>query len=222
MPAKSKKDIRMASILEAAKKEFEDKGYEQAKVSDIAKRVGIVEGTIFHYYGSKQGLVINVIEAFYRKITTELEHTLQPIDGTKARLFHIIKFHLTVFIESARLCSVIVTESRRGDRGALQKNLKDLNRNYTNLLIQTIKQGIVNGELKEDTSIFFIRNTVYGSMESAMWAFLKDNKEINIMDHATQLTELIYNGMQKQVDCDAINQKVVRSVISDLSKLLIK
>lgn len=208
------KEERTNAILQAARIEFELKGYEKAKVSNIAKRVNVVEGTIFHYFGSKQGLVFRVMELFYKEITSDLVKGLGSIVGVRNRLYYIIKFHLSVFIESAAFCSVIVTETRRGADSALQNDLRELNKVYTDHLINTIKDGIANGELRADVSIFFIRNTVYGSMESAMWAYINDDKAVDIEQNAELLTDLIYEGMGTQVG------KVDRTEVNQLIKKL--
>lgn len=212
------KEKRISAILKAARLEFELQGYEKAKVSNIAKRVNIVEGTIFHYFGSKQGLVFGVMEAFYKEITADLVSGLTEISGVRNRLYYIIKFHLSVFIESAAFCSVIVTETRRGADSALQNDLRELNKVYTDHLITTIKEGIATGELRADVSIFFIRNTVYGSMESAMWAYLNDGKAVDIIQNAELLTDLIYDGMGVRVE--TVDREEVNLLIKKLNTII--
>src|SRR3546814_1357501 len=43
------RDERVADILRAARDVFCEKGYEQTAVSEIAARIGVVEGTIYKY-----------------------------------------------------------------------------------------------------------------------------------------------------------------------------
>ena len=106
---------REAAILEAARREFEEKGYDGAKVADIAKRVGVVEGTIFHYFRNKRALVVSVMENFYADITTEQEIGLSRVQGARNRLHYIIRHHLEVMTKNADLCGVLLRESRIRD-----------------------------------------------------------------------------------------------------------
>ena len=50
------KNMKRALILEKASEMFELYGYEEMKVSSLAKEVGVSVGTIYAYFNSKEGL----------------------------------------------------------------------------------------------------------------------------------------------------------------------
>src|SRR3546814_12516741 len=52
--ARMTRDERVADILRAARDVFCGKGYEQTAVSEIAARIGGVEGTIYKYFATKR------------------------------------------------------------------------------------------------------------------------------------------------------------------------
>lgn len=64
----TKKKNTKKAILEYAEKVFKEKGYSQVKTSEIAKEVGIAEGTLFNYFSSKGQLFI---ESVFRDFQTE-------------------------------------------------------------------------------------------------------------------------------------------------------
>lgn len=51
-----RKDARPAELLDAAFREFAEKGFRGTRLEDVAARAGVVKGTIYLYYGSKQEL----------------------------------------------------------------------------------------------------------------------------------------------------------------------
>lgn len=55
---------RRARILEAAGREFSRGGYGATRVADVARAAGVAEGTVFHLFGSKRGLLVAVGEAY--------------------------------------------------------------------------------------------------------------------------------------------------------------
>ena len=59
----NKKEKRIL-ILEAAKELFEEKGYHEAKISEIAIVAGIGKGTVYEYFESKQSLFEEMIIYF--------------------------------------------------------------------------------------------------------------------------------------------------------------
>jgi AcrR family transcriptional regulator len=58
-------------IIEAAIKVFAKKGYHQAKMTDIAKEVGVSKGTLYQYFKSKEDLFEAVVQIPFRKIEEE-------------------------------------------------------------------------------------------------------------------------------------------------------
>lgn len=56
-----KRNERQMRILEAAVNRFGEKGYAATSTSEIAKRAGVAEGTIFRYYKTKKDLLLAVV-----------------------------------------------------------------------------------------------------------------------------------------------------------------
>ena len=54
---------RKKQILEAARKIFMQKGFYNASIDDVAAEVGVVRGTVLHYYKSKKELMEAVFES---------------------------------------------------------------------------------------------------------------------------------------------------------------
>lgn len=57
-----KHDERLNEILDAAESLFVQKGYEHATINDILSKVGIGKGTFYHYFKSKEDVMLAVID----------------------------------------------------------------------------------------------------------------------------------------------------------------
>src|SRR5438445_2015155 len=53
---------RRGAILEAALSVFSDLGYTQATLNDVADRVGVTKGCLYHYFESKERLLLELIQ----------------------------------------------------------------------------------------------------------------------------------------------------------------
>jgi AcrR family transcriptional regulator len=53
---------RRGAILEAALSVFSDLGYTQATLNDVADRVGVTKGCLYHYFESKERLLLDLIK----------------------------------------------------------------------------------------------------------------------------------------------------------------
>jgi AcrR family transcriptional regulator len=85
---KTKKDVvtefRTSGILEAARKVFATKGFNDATVDDIASAAGVAKGTVYLYYGSKRDIYFAAlkfgIEQMYSMLQDELKKASTPAD----------------------------------------------------------------------------------------------------------------------------------------------
>lgn len=211
------REARQAEILDKARESFESKGFEKTTVADIATELGLVEGTIFHYFGSKRGLMLRVIETFYQRITADLDAGLAAIQGTRNRLYYIIRFHLQTISGSADLCAVILRESR-GLEPEFSAEIQRLNRLYTGHLIAVVKAGIGSGEIRTSTSPTLVRNTVYGNIEHVLWDRISDGKPVDVDRVSEELTELVFRGISAEEA--RLEQGEVALLIKKLNQLL--
>jgi TetR/AcrR family transcriptional regulator, cholesterol catabolism regulator len=87
-------------VIEAAAKVFTEKGYQAARVEDIAAELGILQGSVYYHVGSKAGLLRLVQRSRFEEIIAELESiaesTLSPHDKLKrsirAQLRYIVRY----------------------------------------------------------------------------------------------------------------------------------
>jgi TetR/AcrR family transcriptional regulator len=67
-PVDANSDRTRKRILEHSTAEFAMKGYEGARVDSIARRCRLSKYTLYHYFGSKEGLFIAVLERAYERL----------------------------------------------------------------------------------------------------------------------------------------------------------
>lgn len=208
---------RMASILAAARTAFERDGFDATKISTIAADVGIAEGTVFHYFPTKRRLILSLIESFYQDITTQMASGISVVEGLRNRLHYIIQFQLNVIAANAAFCGAILQEARRMDN-ALTEDVRQRNRDYTQLLVDVLQQGKADGDIRASADVALVRNTVYGSIEHWLWSALSENRALEVEQTAIQLTDLIYTGICVMPNPDA-NAEIAK-LISRLNTLL--
>ena len=83
------------AILDAALKCFYERGYEGASIRDVAQVAGVTGAAVYHYFGSKQDLLMEILEDFLEK---SLQATKDAVSraGTDpvARLFAAAQSHV--------------------------------------------------------------------------------------------------------------------------------
>lgn len=67
---------RRQQLLDAALDLFAEKGYENATIKDLAERCGVASGLVYHYFESKEDLLLAVFEK--HGFAAEMERVLLP------------------------------------------------------------------------------------------------------------------------------------------------
>lgn len=138
-------------ILEAARAEFCEKGFDGARVDAIAERADANKRLLYHYFGNKEALYCAVLEAAHREIS-EGERTLS-LDRSEPEeaMDRLVRFTFRHFLEKPWFISLLTTENLHGAR--FLKTLKDIPALHSPLVGQLetlIERGAATGVFRSD------------------------------------------------------------------------
>jgi TetR/AcrR family transcriptional regulator, fatty acid metabolism regulator protein len=190
------RDARVADIMRAARTIFCAKGYADSSTAEIAAQAGMVEGTLYRYFATKRDLLTKVVEAFYESIFADYEQQLQGVRGTWNRLRFMIWKHLSVMHTEPDMCRLIVHELRPWPQYR-QSSIFTLNQRYTQSTLAVIREGIDNGEFRDDVPLRIVRDMIFGGAEHHTWAHLRAEGAFAPDAAADAITNLIYQGLAR-------------------------
>jgi AcrR family transcriptional regulator len=70
-----KPEVRRNEILDAARRSFFSKGYDETTIQQIIDELGIAKGTFYHYFQSK----VDLLDALIARTTTGMVESLTPV-----------------------------------------------------------------------------------------------------------------------------------------------
>ncbi|SEO42698.1 DNA-binding transcriptional regulator, AcrR family [Salinihabitans flavidus] len=198
---------RRADIMTAAREVFSEKGFNEAVMSEIAERAGVVEGSIYRYFKNKRDLLFCVSESWFEEMISTDEPTLAAVTGTWNRLRFIIHRHLMA-IKTHPDLSRLVFQHLRPDPEYRKTKLFALNKAYTNRVVELVREGVENGEIRPDVSPSLVRDMIFGAIEHRTWAYLRNEGGYDPDTLADQLTDLVSFGLRKKDQTDEIARAV--------------
>jgi AcrR family transcriptional regulator len=104
-----------ARLLDAAKQVFEEHGFLDARISDIAERAQLSHGSFYHYFDSKEQIFREVAAAVDARLSAPLESVIfdAASSATPAeRIREAMRLHLESYRAEARIMGVIEQVSR--------------------------------------------------------------------------------------------------------------
>ncbi|MDB6100863.1 MAG: TetR/AcrR family transcriptional regulator [Gammaproteobacteria bacterium] len=188
------REQRVFEILRVACEVFRERGYEGATVAEIAARLGVVEGLIYKHFDSKRALLNRVLEDWYAGLYEDYAHHLSGIRGGRQQLRYLIWRHVRTFGNDPQTCRLVLKELR-AEPNYLDSELHQMNRRYTQLLVEVLHDGIRRGEFRPDIPVPLVRDMVFGSVEHHLWGFLYGQSSLDAERVADRITELVCGGI---------------------------
>lgn len=103
-----------ARLLRAGKEVFEEKGFLEARVADIAGRAGVSHGLFYRYFDSKQDMFRVLAAAADQELIDTMDVILDRSSAAtpRERLHEAIRLHFERYRDEARMMAVIEEVSR--------------------------------------------------------------------------------------------------------------
>src|SRR3954452_15908587 len=156
---------RREELLAHAARLVAEKGFRNTTVRDIADAAGILSGSLYHHFDSKESMVDEILSSFQEELFGQYDEILASADGARTKL------------ERAVLVS-FDTIDRHHDEVAIFQNdaahlltfdrfayLADRNRQSREVWVTLLQDGIDAGALRDDLDVEltyrFIRDTVW-------------------------------------------------------------
>lgn len=139
--------LTQARILAAASQEFAEKGFDGARVEQIASLADINKQLIYHYFNNKDELFTRVLEDAYRGIRKE-EAALQldhlPADRA---ILQLVDFTWHYYLEHPEFIRLLSSENQQKARHLkASRNIDDINLSW-----QGISQSLLDRGEREGT-----------------------------------------------------------------------
>jgi AcrR family transcriptional regulator len=196
-PRTRKGERTRARLTDAAKEVFEESGFLEARVADIADRAGLSHGSFYHYFESKEQIFREVAEGVYERLSAPLSMVvLDPSsDATPPeRLREAIHRHLESYKREARIIGVIEQVSRYDEHVAALVAAR--HRTYREQIAASIEHVQRRGQA-DPTVDPDIAAAALGAMISRfaeMW-MVQGLVHSGLHDGADQLTKLFVNAL---------------------------
>jgi AcrR family transcriptional regulator len=141
-----KRGRRMQEIVAVAAELFGERGYDAVSLDDVAERLDVTKGSLYHYFSGKEELGAAAVEALGTTWTARLEQTVGSTPGpASARLRALVREQLVIAVRDhpAGLGLFLVPDDRsRPERDVV----KDLRRRHDRLFRDLVEEGVAAGD----------------------------------------------------------------------------
>jgi AcrR family transcriptional regulator len=172
MPVAVRSDAR-AAVLEAAERLFDTRGYDPVSVAELIDASGVSNGSIYHHFGSKEGvlaaLVIDALGDYQARLLTVLD---AHADDARRGLLAAITFELAWFEEHPRAARLVIAHRDAvAASGAGRDRLRALNRSFARRIGRWLARHHETGALPQALDLNLLHAIVFapGRELASLW-----------------------------------------------------
>jgi len=193
-PAPPEKGDKRERILDAAEHVFAAHGFFAAKVSEIAERAGVADGTIYLYFDNKEDVLVTIFREHTRNYLQSLERELMPVRRHEDRIRTAIRHHLETLGRDRALAVVSQVELRHSLKFMSLLSQQEV-ADYLNMLRKIIEHGQSEGTFRRNLHPQLVAKSVFGILDEMVTSWMLSEKEYNPADQADQIADLILTGL---------------------------
>ncbi|WP_313673814.1 TetR family transcriptional regulator KstR2 [Mycolicibacterium sp.] len=159
---------RREELLELAASMFAERGLRATTVRDIADAAGILSGSLYHHFSSKEEMVDEVLRGFldwlfdrYQQIIDTERNPLERLKGLFMASFDAIEHHHAEVV-------IYQDEAKRLSGQPRFGYIDDLNKRQRKMWVDVLTEGVGQGYFRPDIDVDlvyrFIRDTTWVSV----------------------------------------------------------
>jgi AcrR family transcriptional regulator len=187
---------RRQELLQAAQRVFAAKGFHAANVADVAAEAGVSQGTVYHYFDSKETLLMAVFEAWETDhLRQELKQSLLAEPTARGRLTLVAQAAARRCAAAFDLLSAQVEFWSHIPRHAtIRKGFRRMFVQMAAEVGQVIQQGIDSGEFRP-VDANKVARVLIAAYDGLVLQWLADKKAIDWPSSVETLTTVMLRGL---------------------------
>jgi len=158
-------NTRRAELLQIAAGLFADKGFKNTTVRDIADASGILSGSLYHHFDSKESMIDEILSTFQAELFGKYDAILAGDDDARTKLEQAVRVSFEAIDQHRH--EVAIFQNEADYLGTFERfgYLAERNEQSRQVWMRLLTEGVESGALRSDLDVElvyrFIRDTVW-------------------------------------------------------------
>ena len=187
---------RKEQILNAAEGVFTHKGFDDARMDDIAVQTGVSKGTLYLYFKSKEELIIAILDRIFSGMLERMEARRKSEESATEAVWQFTEEAIRDYRRMLHIMPVAYEFLALAFRNrTVQNALKQYFRHYLDVLVPIIQRGIDSGEFRcvDAQEVAIAAGAIF---EGTVLLWVYDNSLVEVDRHIRSSMKLLLEGLQ--------------------------
>ncbi|MCF7920069.1 MAG: TetR/AcrR family transcriptional regulator [Candidatus Cloacimonetes bacterium] len=189
-----KQEKKRQALLESAIKVFSEKGFHEARISEIAHEAGVADGTTYLYFKNKDDLLIKAVEDLFERKLQEMERHISQEKTGRDKLLRFAEEHITIFTEDPKVVRFLGVELRQSKE--FYKKYPDFKplRHYMKFLQEICEEAIAEGSIRaiDSKALSYI---VYGTVNFVITEWAVQEQSFSLTEVKNYVEDILRYGL---------------------------
>jgi AcrR family transcriptional regulator len=172
------RDRRRAEILAAAGSLFAERGIRETTIRQIADRVGVLSGSLYYYFSTKQDIVHSLMRSYVEDLLDSYRARLEGDGSARARLQGLVEAALETLLKRPHETAILQHELNRLFASEEFAYLQEAMSEIEALYLAQIQAGIDEGEIRADVDPRFMFRMIMDVVKGAAFWYDADVHDV--------------------------------------------
>jgi AcrR family transcriptional regulator len=185
---------RRSELLRIAAELFATKGFKNTTVRDIAEAAGILSGSLYHHFDSKESMIDEVLSTFQEELFGKYDEILVDDADARTKLEQAVRVSFEAIDQHPH--EVAIFQNEADYLGGFERfgYLAERNKQSRNVWMTLLTEGVETGVLRPDLNVEltyrFIRDTVWVAVR-----WYRPGRSLSHDDIADQYLHILLDGI---------------------------
>ncbi len=189
---------RIDEIINAAQTVFAEKDYRRARISEIAKLVGISDATVYEYFRNKEDILLSLAAKRFDTCLLDVSSVFE-IKNPVRKLRRLIKYHFGMFLSQHEFLKIFLLQLQL-NRCFYGSKAFDAFRSYYSVIEDVIQEGKEAGIFSSAVNKRVFRNMFLGAFShlALRWLIVRESTDTDRMEEINEVTDLLASAVAVQ------------------------
>jgi TetR/AcrR family transcriptional regulator, cholesterol catabolism regulator len=187
---------RRQEILDTATAVFAEKGILAATVRDISERAGILSGSLYHHFASKEEMIVSILAPVIKAQVDEFDQIVAEVDDPTEVLRRVIAVEIAQSAVNPRVARILQQDEQHIRELAGLDEVVQHRRAIRSRVEAVIANGVKAGQFRDDVDPRVAALVLFDAVLGA-YRHLKPLGKLSTAEVTHQLSALIIDGFRK-------------------------
>jgi AcrR family transcriptional regulator len=188
---------RRQELLDLSARLFAERGYGATTVRDIADEAGILSGSLYHHFPSKEAMVDEILSTFLDDLFSSYREIMARDLGARQKLEAVVVESFECIDKHHHAVAIFQNEAKHLAQSERFAYLNDRGREFRELWRQILEDGVRSGAFRPhldlDLVFRFIRDTVWVAVR-----WYRPGGPLSAQNVAAQYLDILLDGISSR------------------------